>query len=127
MIDRKIVSGNQYDEDLANAKVGEQEVFTAELNQNIVALEVDHAEAVVEQRILRSPVERRASTPRFCCIPVSTRNDQSPILTVTQIDPLRVEAYVPTTYYRQVEERLGGPASSPKEPFGGTYQAESQD
>jgi RND family efflux transporter MFP subunit len=120
LIDRKIVSGNQYDEDLANAKVGEQDVFTAELNQKIAALEVDHAEAVVEQRILRSPVD--GVVAEILLHPGEYRNDQSPILTVTQIDPLRVEAYVPTTYYRQVENASVA-SVEPEEPFGGTYQA----
>jgi RND family efflux transporter MFP subunit len=120
LVGRGIVSKNQFDEDMANAKVAEQDISTAELNQKIAALDVDQAEAVVTQRILRSPVD--GVVTEILLRPGEYRNDQSPILTVAQIDPLRVEAYVPTTYYRQVENAAVATVE-PEYPFGGTYQA----
>jgi multidrug efflux pump subunit AcrA (membrane-fusion protein) len=55
-------------------------------------------------------------------MPGEYRNEQSPILTLAEIDPLRVEVIVPTAFYGQV--RVGGSAAvRPEEPVGGTYTA----
>ena len=55
-------------------------------------------------------------------MPGEYRNEQSPILSLAQIDPLRVEVYVPIAYYGQI--RTGSKAEvRPEKPVGGIFTA----
>jgi RND family efflux transporter MFP subunit len=104
----------------AEAKVAEQQVKEAELNQELARLEVGRAEEVVNQRILRSPVD--GVVVERLLVPGEYRNEQSPIVTLAQINPLRVEVYVPTAHYGQI--RLGSKAEiRPEQPIGGVHAA----
>lgn len=54
--------------------------------------------------------------------PGEYRNEQNPILTLAQIDPLRVEVFVPTSQYGRI--RIGSSAQiHPQQPIGGSYPA----
>jgi RND family efflux transporter MFP subunit len=104
----------------ADAKVAEQQVKEAEFNLYIAQLEVKHAEEVVNQRLLRSPLD--GVVVERLLMPGEYRNEQSPILTLAEIDPLRVEVFIPTSFYGQI--RIGSDAAvQPEEPIGGTYAA----
>jgi RND family efflux transporter MFP subunit len=120
LVVKKIVAEVTYDENLANARVAEQDVRTAQLNAHIAELEVKQSEAVVEQRALRSPLDGIVTD--VLLHPGEYRNDQSPILTLAQIDPLRVEVFVPTRFYGQIGN--GETAIvEPEAPIGGQYEA----
>ena len=55
-------------------------------------------------------------------VPGEFRNEQSPILTLAQIDPLRVEVFVPTSQYGRIQ--IGSNAEiHPQQPIGGSYPA----
>jgi multidrug efflux pump subunit AcrA (membrane-fusion protein) len=54
--------------------------------------------------------------------PGEYRNDQSPILTLAQVDPLRVEVFVPTRFYNQIRNESSA-VIEPEAPIGGTYAA----
>ena len=54
--------------------------------------------------------------------PGEYRNDQSPVMTLAQIDPLRVETFLPTAFYGQVKQADVAEVH-PEEPVGGTYGA----
>jgi multidrug efflux pump subunit AcrA (membrane-fusion protein) len=55
-------------------------------------------------------------------VPGEYRNEQSPILTLAQIDPLRVEVFVPTSQYGRI--RIGSNAQiRPQQPISGSYPA----
>jgi RND family efflux transporter MFP subunit len=101
-------------------KVTEQQISEAKLNRELARLEVVHAEEVVKQRTLLSPVD--GVVVERLLVPGEYRNEQSPVLTLAQIDPLRTEVFVPTAYYGQV--RAGGKATiRPELPIGGSYSA----
>ena len=78
------------------------------------------AEEVVRQRQLRSPLD--GVVVERLLLPGEYRNEQSPILTLAQIDPLRVEVFVPTSHYGRI--RTGSIAKvHPEQPLGGEYEA----
>ena len=104
----------------AEAKVAEQQLKEAQLNSEIARLEVVHAEEVVKQRALRSPID--GVVVERLLVPGEYRNDQSPVLTLAQIDPLRVEVFVPTAYFGQI--RIDSKAEvRPEQPVGGVHTA----
>lgn len=84
----------------AEAQVAEQQLREAQLNREIARLEVAYAEEVLKQRALRSPID--GVVMERLLVPGEYRNDQSPVLTLAQIDPLRVEVFVPTAYFGQI-------------------------
>jgi RND family efflux transporter MFP subunit len=102
----------------ADANVAEQQVKEAELNREVARLEVGQAEEQIKQRTLVSPIDG-VVTERLLG-PGEFRNEQSPILTLAQIDPLRVEVFVPTSQYGRI--RIGSNAKIlPQQPIGGAY------
>ncbi len=116
----RLVSQNSTDEAEADMKVAEQQVYLAELNQQIAALEVKQAEEVVRQRHIFSPVD--GVVMERLLVPGEYRNDQSPILSIAQINPLRVEVFLPAIYYGQVRDQAIATVM-PDEPVGGAYPA----
>jgi RND family efflux transporter MFP subunit len=104
----------------SDANVAEQQLKEAQLTLEIARLEVGHAEEALKQRTLVSPIDG-VVTERLL-VPGEYRNEQSPILTLAQIDPLRVEVFVPTSQYGRI--RIGSSARiHPQQPIGGSYQA----
>jgi RND family efflux transporter MFP subunit len=104
----------------AEAKAAEQQLKEAELNREVLYLQARHAEEVLNQRTLRSPID--GVVVERLLVPGEYRNEQSPILTLAQIDLLRVEVFVPTTYYGQI--RIGSEAEvRPEQPVGGVHTA----
>jgi RND family efflux transporter MFP subunit len=104
----------------AEAQVAEQQVKEAQLNRELALLEVTHAEEVLNQRTLRSPIN--GVVVERLLVPGEYRNDQSPVLTLAQIDPLRVEVFVPTAHFGQI--RVGSKAEvRPEEPISGIHVA----
>ena len=115
-----IVSRNSRDEAESDMKVEEQQLRLAELQHAVARLEARQSEAVLRQRYFVSPVhgvvvERLLSVGEY-------RNDQSPIMTIAEIDPLRVEVFVPAVYYGQVATGATGHVR-PEEPVGGEHEA----
>jgi RND family efflux transporter MFP subunit len=104
----------------AEAKVAEQQLREAILNKELAQLEVGRAEEILSQRTLRSPID--GVVVERLLVPGEYRNEQSPVLTLAQINPLRVEVYVPTAHYGQIH--VGSKAEiRPEQPIGGTHTA----
>lgn len=104
----------------AEAKVAEEQLKEAELAKELAQVQVQQAQAVLDQRILRSPID--GVVVERLLVPGEYRNEQTPILTLAQIELLRVEVYVPTAYYGQI--RQGSTAEvRPEQPIGGAYTA----
>ena len=116
-----IVSKNATEESESDMKVAEAQLRAAELNQRIARLDVQRAEALLRTRTLVASVdgvvtERSLSVGEY-------RYDQAPIMTVAQVNPLRVEAFLPAVYYGQV--RVGMVASvAPAAPIPGPHAAQ---
>lgn len=95
-----LVSRNSSEEAEAEMKVAENQLRLAVLNREVAQLEVAQAEALLRQRALVSPIdgvvmERLLRVGEF-------RHDQSPVFTLAQVDPLRVEVFVPAALHGQV-------------------------
>ncbi|TFV39499.1 efflux RND transporter periplasmic adaptor subunit [Bradyrhizobium frederickii] len=104
----------------AEVRVAEQQLKEAKLHKELARLEVAHAEEVLNQRALRSPID--GVVVERLLVPGEYRNDQSPVFTLAQIDPLRVEVFVPTAYFGQI--RTGSRANvRPELPIAGLYAA----
>lgn len=108
------------DEAETGARVAEQELDEARVNLAMSKLELTRAAEVLKQRTIRSPidgvvVERTLGPGEYVF-------DQSHIMTVSQIDPLNVEVYVPLGQFGKI--RVGAAAEVfPEEPVGGRYTA----
>jgi RND family efflux transporter MFP subunit len=104
----------------AAAKVAEQQLKEADLNREIAYLQIRHDEEVLNQRTLRSPID--GVVVERLLQPGEYRNEQTPVLTLAQIDLLRVEVFVPTAYYGRIQ--TGSKAQvRPEKPIGGVHSA----
>ncbi len=113
LVTDNIVSRAATEEAESDMKVAEAQLRMAELNQRIARLDVQRSEAMVRLRTLVSPVdgvvvERLLSVGEY-------RNDQVPVMTLAQLDPLRVEVFVPVGFYGQIRAGQTG-LVTPAEP-----------
>ena len=120
LFSKQIVSQATAEEAAAEVKTSEQQLKEAELNLEVARLDVVRAEEVVRQRQLRSPVD--GVVVERLLVPGEYRNEQSPILTLAQIDPLRVEVIVPISHYGRIRAGSGAKVQ-PEQPVGGEYDA----
>ena len=108
------------DEAETAARVAESELREAEVNLELAKLDLGRANEILRQRTIRSPidgvvVERKLGPGEYAF-------DQAHLLTVSQIDPLRVEVYVPLSQFKRI--RAGMTAEvEPEDPVGGKYTA----
>jgi RND family efflux transporter MFP subunit len=104
----------------SEAKSVAQQLQEAILGRELARLQMRQAEEVVNQRMLRSPIN--GVVVERLLVPGEYRNEQTPILTLAQIDLLRVEVFVATSYYGQI---LSGSKAQirPEDPIKGTYTA----
>lgn len=102
------------------ARVAEAELEEAEVSLQLARLEVNRASEVLKQRTIRSPINGVVVARSLG--PGEYAYDQAHLLTVSQIDPLNVEVFVPLSQFGQIH--LGGTAEVyPEDPVGGRYQA----
>jgi multidrug efflux pump subunit AcrA (membrane-fusion protein) len=90
------------------------------LKRNLAQLDQQRAEAVLNLRTIRSPLtglvlDKNLSAGEFI-------SQEAFIMTLVQLDPLFVEAYVPVGYWGKVTKGLTGTVR-PAEPVGGSYAA----
>ena len=116
----RLVSKNTRDEAESDMRVEAQQLRLSHHQRAVAQLEAEQAAAVAAQRIFVSPingvvVERLLSVGEY-------RNDQSAVLTLAEIDPLRVEVFVPTAYYGQIKVGATGHVR-PEQPVGGEHAA----
>jgi RND family efflux transporter MFP subunit len=110
----------ELDEAQSDAKVAEAQLHENVLNLSQAKLEAIRADGLLHQRMIVSPVngivtERTLGQGEFL-------NDQAHILTIAEMDPLRVEAFLPIEAYNHI--KVGDTAEvMPEAPLGGTYQA----
>jgi RND family efflux transporter MFP subunit len=120
--DRNVISTQRVEELRANAQIAASELALAELNRRLAALEVGRAEALLEQRVLRSPVDGVVTARNLG--PGEYVHFDNHILSVASLDPLHVEAFLPVRLHGQV--RPGSRAIvRPDAPVGGEHVAEA--
>ncbi len=104
----------------AEARVAEEQLSEAKLNLEVAKLEVWRSEELLKQRKLYSPIE--GIVVERLLVPGEYRNEQTPILTLAEMNPLRVEVILPTAFFEQIH--VGSEALvSPEQPIGGSHKA----
>ena len=122
MFQKSLLPADKMDEAETTRRVAEMAVLEATDNKRLAELELQRATAELTRRTIRSPVhgvvmERLLTTGEFIA---SDRGD--PILRLAQLDPLRVEVFVPVARLGQIA--VGKKAEvMPQAPINGTYIA----
>jgi RND family efflux transporter MFP subunit len=108
------------EEAAAEAAAAEEQLKEAVLTKELARLQMQHSEQLLFQRTLRSPIN--GIVVERLLVPGEYRNEQTPILTLAQVDVLRVEVIVPIAYYSRISQ--GSKARVlPEPPIGGSYGA----
>lgn len=119
--ERAVVSTQKIEELRATQQIAASDLANAELNRRLAALEVGRAQALLEQRTIRSPVAGLVTARTMG--PGEYIHFDNSVLTLAQMDPLYVEAFVPVRLHGRV--RVGTRATVvPDQPIGGSYEAE---
>lgn len=100
---RSMVSSQQKDEADAKVQVARMALQQAEERQELAGYELQWASQVVKRRTIRSPisgvvVEVRAFPGEFVY--------ENPIMTIAQINPLRVEVILPVELFGELKEGM---------------------
>jgi len=121
--ERAVVSTQRIEELRANAQIAASELALADLNRRLALLEVARSEALLEQRTIRSPVTGVVTARHLG--PGEYVHFDNYILSISQIDPLYVETFLPVRLHGRL--RAGTPATvRPDPPLAGAYAAEVQ-
>ncbi len=99
LYEKRMISSQQRDEAIAQLEVARMAVSQAKDNKTLNEYEYSRAKQILRQHQIRSPVagvvvEQRAFPGEFVY--------ENPIVTIAQIDPLRVEAILPARFYGKV-------------------------
>ncbi len=115
-----IVATQRIEELRANAAIAASDLALAELGRRLAQLDVARAEAMLEQRVIRSPVNGVVMQRNLG--PGEYIHQDNFILSLARLDPLHVETFLPVRLYRRL--RVGSRAVvRPDAPVGGEYAA----
>ncbi len=95
---QQLVPAQERDEAVARKRVAEATLIQARESRSLLQIELKRAEQQLSQRTIRSPldgviVEHHAFPGEFIY--------DNPVMTVAQLDPLRVEVVLPARYFGQ--------------------------
>ncbi len=102
---KQMVPSQQRDEAVAQLEVARMAVRQAEDNKTLYEYEFSRARQILSEHQIRSPiagvvVEQRAFPGEFVY--------ENPVVTIAQLDPLRVEAILPARYFGKVAAGMMG-------------------
>ena len=109
-------SEQAWEEAEAAASVAKEEIEQARLDKELATLELVRLEATLNRRILRAPAEGVVTSVDLHAGEYA--DPTNAIVTVTEIDPLTVDVYLPATAYPLVSMGMSA-AITPQEPLGG--------
>lgn len=114
------ISVSVADEAETAAKVAQVDLDEAEINIRLAQLDLARASEVLKQRTIRSPIDgvvlARALGPGEYAF------DQAHLVTLSQIDPLNVEVFLPLSQFGRIHPGTSAEVY-PEEPVGGRYRA----
>ena len=118
---RQVSSTKVRDEALTEKDLAELALSKAELEHKMAQLDLNQAQARLDRRSIRSPVNGVVAD--LTIRPGEYVYEQTPLMSIAEIDPLYVRVFIPARYYRQL--RVGTKADvMPEEPIGGHYRAQ---
>lgn len=109
-------SEQAWEEAEAAASVAKEEIEQARLDKELATLELARLEATLDRRILRAPAEGVVTSVDLHAGEYA--DPTNAIATVTEIDPLTVDVYLPARAYPLVSMGMSA-AITPQEPLGG--------
>ena len=110
-----VSSTQSLEEAQSAAAVAKAEVEQAELDKKLAGLEVERLEASLERRFLRAPANGVITSVDLH--PGEFADPTNPVATMSEIDPLKVDLYLPASAYPNIS--LGARARvTPREPSG---------
>jgi RND family efflux transporter MFP subunit len=118
---QNFISANARDEAQAEFRIASEELSRAKENQRLAGLEAQRAKEVLAMRTIRSPVtgvvvEVMRKPGEFGAITF-----KDPIMKLAEIDPLHVEAVLPSSMYGKVKQNQRA-LVMPDEPVGGQFE-----
>lgn len=115
-----VISAQRIEEAETAAELARQAHDQAKFEQQVATIDVQRLKATIERRMIRSPVD--GVVTRVDMHAGEYADPQIPILFIAEIQPLRIEVYLPASAYLDV--RAGQPIEIlPKAPIGGRYVA----
>ncbi len=100
LFERETLSLDLRDQAETEAEIARLEVLAARENKRLAALEAEQARQVLARRTIRSPISGfvvdRLKAPGEVV-------DEETILTIAQVDPLRVEVILPSAMYGEIQ------------------------
>jgi membrane fusion protein (multidrug efflux system) len=117
---KQIVTTKVRDEAVTERNLATLSLAKAELEHKMAQVDLEQARARLDRRSIVSPIDGVVSD-------VTIRlgeyvYEQTPLMTIAEINPLYVKVFVPVRYYRNL--RVGTDAEvMPEEPVGGVYKA----
>lgn len=108
------------DEAETAARVAEIELEEAKVNLQLAQLELARASELLRQRTIRSPIDGVVVARMLG--PGEYAFDQAQLVTISQVDPLNVEVFVPLSQFRKIRSGMVADIY-PEEPIGGLYTA----
>ncbi|MFT5701253.1 MAG: RND family efflux transporter MFP subunit [Desulforhopalus sp.] len=96
----EVISAEKYDQAATEVTMARARLMKAKENKAIAHLDLLRAQAMLNRRTIKSPisgivVERYVSPGEFV--------DNQPLLTVAQMDPLRIEVILPASLFNQIQ------------------------
>ena len=96
------------------------DVRSSQIDMKLAHLSLGQAQVALDRRTIHSPVDGIVAERSMA--PGEYAYDQSPLMTIAEMDPLNIEVYVPIERYRSITIGMGAKVL-PDEPVGGTYDA----
>jgi RND family efflux transporter MFP subunit len=119
---QNFVSANARDEAEAEYRLSIEQLRAARENRRLAELDANRAKEVLDQRLIRSPVDGVVVDIMLRPGELMSSNQKDPIMTIVEINPLNVELVLPVSQFGKV--KTGQLAEvRPEEPVGGMYPA----
>ncbi|SFI60330.1 efflux RND transporter periplasmic adaptor subunit [Bradyrhizobium sp. cf659] len=114
------VSAAAADEAETSARVAEIDLEEAKINLQLAQLELARAGELLRQRTIRSPIDGIVVARMLG--PGEYAFDQAQLVTISQVDPLNVEVFVPLSQFGKIRSGMVAEVYL-EEPIGGRYAA----
>jgi RND family efflux transporter MFP subunit len=117
---QKTVPETTYDQAVIEQRLAQLQVDSATTQKHIAEVEYQRVKAHLDRRSIRSPVDGVIVEVNLS--PGEYVYEQTPIMSIAEIDPLYVEVFIPVIRYGSVATGMLAEVS-PEEPIGGNYHA----
>lgn len=120
LFQRRIVSDQARDEAMVEKEISALDVESATLRRRVAQVELALAEANLERRTIRSPIDGIVTEVSKAA--GEYIHEQAPLLSLARIDELNVEVFVPVRRYGEIALNQKA-VVEPVQPIGGRYEA----